>query len=256
MHAGLYMAIFLITLSPWMYRNYHVFSVFGLSSQQGAALYAVAVPSVLAIENHTSFSQEETKNIAGPNEANFAQSDAYTKLAVPILLNHPRSLVLMSVNTMFSFLTYDGVYDVMRQINLYDGMYDILSKAKVDSGIRSGESTLLVLRSSPLAVLKYLVALSTTPLAFILIGRIAWFLITLLFLAGVLRFFRKEQRSIFVATAVSVVAYLMVTTIVVGYTVNYRYRMPVNAVIFTFALYECAILAAISRKKYLAYSSR
>lgn len=255
-HAGLYAAIVLITLSPWLYRNYHEFGVLGLSSQQGAALYAIAVPSVLAIENHTSFSQELNRNIAGPNETNFAQSDEYSKLAIPILVSHPRALVLMSMNTMFSFFTYDGTYDVLRQIKLYDGMYDVLAKAKLDSGIRVGEPTLLVLKSSPRAVLKYLVAVSTTPVAVILLGRIAWLLITLLFVIGVWQYMRKEHRNVFAVAAVSIVAYLMVTTIVVGYTVNYRYRMPVNSIILTFAAYEAGILISLYRRKYQEYRLR
>jgi 4-amino-4-deoxy-L-arabinose transferase-like glycosyltransferase len=255
-HASLYMAIVLITLSPWIYRNYHEFGVLGLSSQQGAALYVIAVPSVLAIENNTSFSKELNRNIAGPNETNFAQSDAYSKLAIPILLNHPRSLALMSMNTMFSFFTYDGTYDVLHHIKLYDGMYDVLAKAKLDSGIRVGEPTLLVLKSSPLAVLKYLVAVSTTPLALILIGRIVWLLITLLFMIGVWQYMRKERRNVFTVTMISIVAYLMITTIVVGYTVNYRYRMPINSIIFTFAAYEAVILISLCRRKYQEYRLR
>jgi len=258
--AGLYVLIFLITLSPWIYRNYQTFGALGVSSQQGAALYAVVVPSVLAIENKTNFSQETIAGVAA-TDSNFVQSAEYFKLAIPILLQHPKAFVLLYVNTAFSFFTYDGIFEVLRYIrfNNFDvdgGMFAVLSHAKISSGIPLGTPTLFLLLSSPLKVLNYLLALSTTPLLFILIGRASWFLITCAFVAGSWRFFFRERQSIYGLTAVSIVMYMMLTTIAVGFTITTRYRMPVNALIFTVAAYEAVLLAAWCRSKFYEYRMR
>lgn len=250
LRAGLYVLVFLLTLSPWLYRNYQTFGVLGLSSQQGTALYVVTVPSVLAIERGTSFAQEYNTTIAGPNEASFAQSAEYSKLAMPILLSYPRALALMSASTAFNFFTNDGIYDVLRHINLDGDMYTILSQAKHDSGIQLGDSTLLVLFSTPLIMVHYMIAISTTPLALVFLGRAFWLLVTITFFMSVWRYLRHKRKNIYALAAVSVVVYLMLTTLAVGFTTNYRYRMPVNAFVFTFAVYEIVILAPWFRKKY------
>ena len=253
--AGLYVLVFLITLSPWLYRNYRTFGALGISSQQGASLYAIVVPSVLAIHNGTNFSQEIIAGIAGPNAANFAQSAEYSKLAIPILLNHPKAFALLYINTAFSFFTYDGIFEVLRYIrfNNFDvdgGMFAVLSQAKLNSGIPLGTPTLFLLLSAPIKVLQYLVAISTTPLLFILIGRASWFLITCAFFAGVWRLLRHERQNIYGLAAASVVIYMMLTTIAVGFTITTRYRMPVNAFIFTLAACGAVLLASWCRKKF------
>jgi 4-amino-4-deoxy-L-arabinose transferase-like glycosyltransferase len=243
LRTGLYALVFLLTLSPWIYRNYQTFGVAALSSQQGAALYAVTVPSVLAIERGTSFAQEYNTQIAGPNDANFVQSAEYTKLAVPILLAHPRALALMSINTATSFFIYDGAYDVLRQVGLEGDMFATLSRAKQESGVQPSTPTLLLL-SQPLVLARFLAELAMTPLVFVLLGRVAWLIITCAFFAGVWRYLRHANGTVIYAkTAVAVVLYLMLTTILVGFTVNYRYRLPVNVFIATFAAYEVAALA-------------
>lgn len=258
--AGLFVLIFLITLSPWIYRNHRTFGALGISSQQGAALYAVVVPSVLAIAHETNFSQETISGVAA-TDSNFVQSAEYFKLSIPILMQHPKALALLYVNTAFSFFTYDGIFEVLRYIrfNNFDvdgGMFAILSHAKVASGIPIGTPTLFLLLSSPLKVMHYFGALSTTPLLFIIIGRALWLLITCAFLAGAWRFLFRERSNIYGLTAVSIVMYMMLTTIAVGFTITTRYRMPVNALIFTVATYEAVLIVAWCRSKFYAYRMR
>lgn len=255
LRVGLYILIFLVTLSPWIYRNYHTFGTLGISSQQGFALYAIVVPSVLAIQNGTNFSQEVAAQVDHPQgDASFTESETYSKLAIPILLNNPKALALLYANTSFSFFTYDGTFEVLRYIrfNNFDvdgGMFSILSKAKTDSGISIGTPTLFLLTSEPMKVLKYLVALSTTPLVFIVVGRAVWFLITIAFLVGAWHFMRKERRNVHALAAICIIIYFMLTTIAVGYTISTRYRVPVNALIFTFAACEIVAWASWFRKK-------
>jgi len=249
-HIGLYVFVFLTTLSPWLYRNYQEFGVLGLSSQQGAALYSIMVPSVLAIENGTDFSQEYNTEIAGPNETNFSQSSEYSALALPILISHPRGLALLSLNTGVSFFIYDGVYDVLHHIKLDNGMFDLLNRLKLDSGIPPGAPTFLSLLSAPFALWHFFFSLLTTPFVFVLLGRLAWLFITLAFLIGVWHIGRTKRQHIYALTAASIVAYLMLTTLVVGMTVNYRYRFPVNAIIFTFAAYGVTASAPWLLKKF------
>ena len=250
MRVGAFVFVFALVLVPWFYRNYQTFGVIGLSSQQGTALYAVTVPSVLAVEHKTSFAQEYNTEIAGPNDANFAQSSEYAKRAVPILLAHPRALMLMSVETAFSFFTYDGTYDVLRTIGLDGDMYAALNHAKLQSGMQPSTPTLFLV-SRPIALLRFMAALMMTPVVLVLAGRVAWLLITLGFFVGAWHSMRRTQEPIYALAAVVIVMYLMLTTILTGFTVNYRYRMPVNALIFTFAAYEVAVLTPWMRKKIL-----
>ena len=75
-------------------------------------------------------------------------------------------------------------------------------------------------------------------------------LVTVAFFMGVWRYARHERQNIYALVAVSVVAYLMLTTLAIGFTTNYRYRMPVNAIIFAFAAYEAVMLASWFRKEF------
>ena len=240
-YTGVYVLVFLLTISPWLYRNYREFNVIGISPQQGSALYTVLVPSVLTIENNTSFKQEFNEllntGVAGPNQTNLVQSKEYAKRAIPILINHPAAFALLSANTALNFFIHDGMLDVLRHVGFTPNE-------------RLRKPALFILLSSPVEFFSLIKKFSTTPMVFVLLGRILWIFITVVFFAGVIRYFRHEKITPHVIIALSLVLYFMLTSLVIGLSISARYRMPVNLFIFSFATYEVLSIAALLRKKY------
>ncbi|MDP3957979.1 MAG: glycosyltransferase family 39 protein, partial [bacterium] len=85
-HAALFAVIFLLVLSPWLYRNYRVFGVIGMTAQPAYNLYVYLVPSVLALERGGSFAEELKKNVpdevASGHVITLANSREYSKKAL------------------------------------------------------------------------------------------------------------------------------------------------------------------------------
>lgn len=225
-----YAFFFLLAISPWLYRNYVNFDVVGISPQKGTALYFVLVPSMLSLENKTSFKQEFqnlTKDLGTGfdlNKLTFANSDAYEKLGVSILKSHPGALTLLSANTGLNFFIHDGMLDVLRHIG-------------ASPKDRLGGPALFMLFSAPGELFGFIKKVFMTPAVLILFGRILWIGITVAFFAGAVRYLRKGKSTPYGILALSLVVYFMLTTLVVGLAVSARYRMPVNVFILLFALY-------------------
>ncbi len=234
-----YALVFLLVLSPWLYRNYHTFGVIGISPQQGSALYTVLVPSVLAIENHTSFKEEFTTllgtGVSGPNLTSVTQADEYTRLAIPILIRHPRGLILLSANTALNFFIHDGMLDVLRHIG-------------VAPRERLGGPALFLLFSSPGELLTVIWHVALTPAILILFGRIAWVCITLAFFVGAVRHLRYERKSPHALVALSLVLYFMLTSLSVGFAISARYRMPISVFVFTFAMLGLPVIVRVIKR--------
>lgn len=253
--AGAFLLIFLLVLSPWFYRNYRTFGVLGLSSQQGAALYGVMVPSVLAIAHHSNFAKEQPIGTDALGATTFTQSADYTKRAFSILRQYPKALFLFGVNMIVSFFTFDGTYDVLHRLNMGTDLYATLTSAKVASGIPVGASTLLAIASSPLSVLRFLFALLKSPVILLLIGRLLWVLITLFFVVGVWQHLRRE-RTIYGAIAILSILYFALITITIGFNIAARYRLPVEPFILTFAGSGVVLVLSWSKTKWYAFRHR
>lgn len=224
-------AVFLVTcaliVSPWVYRNYVVTGSPGLSPLAGVTLYTQLWPSVLSIKNGTSWGVEYHKivdnGVSGPNNASVEESAADAKIAVPLLLQNPVPLAIVSVNTALSFFTHDGVYDVLRHL-----------KIKPDVGF--GGPALFMAIKDPGAFLGLVAHFIATPFVLILIMRIFWVVFTALFVYGAIRYCMRERRPAGIA-AIIIVFYFMLTTLTIGLSVNARYRLPVNVFIAAFAVY-------------------
>ena len=57
-HLLIFLAVFSLLITPWVYRNYKEFGKFGMSAQPAFNLYVYLVPTVLSYDNHTSFKTE------------------------------------------------------------------------------------------------------------------------------------------------------------------------------------------------------
>ncbi len=234
-----YGALFFLVITPWLARNYAEFGAFSLSPQKEVNIYSILVPSVLAIANNTNFQVEFKKILDSgalePNSATFDGTEDYVKMAIPVFLAHPVAFVALNANTALNFFIHDGMYDVLKHVGIRpEQMF--------------GKPVLFVLLTDPGRLLAYIAGVITEPIILILVGRVAWILVTLAFLLGLWRYVRRGPRVYGIFAAV-VVVYFLLTTLVVGLGVNARYRMPANAIIIAFAAYETLALSEIIRRK-------
>ncbi|MFZ3043632.1 MAG: glycosyltransferase family 39 protein [Minisyncoccia bacterium] len=225
---GVGIAVFLLVLSPWLYRNYHEFGSIGVTSEEGVTLYTVLVPSVLAIKNGTSFQQEYTawiaQGIQGPNKATIDLNGQYVRKAIPILLSHPVALTFLTANTSLSFFTHDGMLDVLKKVG-----------ARPDQML--GKPALFLLLSDPMRLLGFIGYYAATPAILILVLRLVWFVTTVLFFLGAVQAMRQQRFTFYTTAAFATVLYFALMTLTIGLTVNSRYRLPVEFLIIPFALY-------------------
>ncbi|KKW40381.1 MAG: hypothetical protein UY89_C0001G0012 [Parcubacteria group bacterium GW2011_GWA1_54_9] len=232
---GVYAAVFLLTIAPWVYRNYVVFGVAGISPQTGVNLYTQLLPTVYSIERGTTFQEEYKALIAagvhGPNEADITEGRKDTAIAVPLLLDHPKGLTLSILNSGWNFFVLDGTFNFLRHIQI-----------RPEEMI--GKPSLVALFSDPAAVSAYILRNLNSPVIFsILLARAMWVSITILFLLGVWRYGKSRGMSSHATVALLIVLYFAATSLLSGFGLTARYRLPVNVFIITFAFYEIAAIA-------------
>lgn len=226
-HAALFIGIFLLVLSPWLYRNYRVFGAVGMTAQPAYNLYVYLVPSVLALERGSTFAEELEKNVSGEissgNTITLANSGEYSRKALLVLKDHPKGLLLSGINSGITFFTHDGLLMVLQHAGL--SLPPLPRPA----------FTLLV--HSPGEFLATVRKFAATPLAVVLIARLWWITVTALFVIGSIIFVRRHGLPAKTAFAFLLILYFLVTTPLNGLGVNARFRMPVAPLILTFAAY-------------------
>lgn len=238
-----YLVVFLLVISPWVYRNYREFHTIGVTSEEGVTLYAVLIPSILALENGTTY-QEEYKTwtatgVKGPNEATINLNAQYVHNAIPVLFAHPVGLALLSGNTLFSFFTGDG-------------MRDFLEHAEVTLDKTLGRKpALFLLLSDPRSLFAVIGYYALKPAILILVLRVFWFIATILFFVGAVRRVRRQGVTMHDLIAFGAIFYFALITLTVGLGVNARYRLPVEFFIIPFAVYEFLYLKDVFFKKKL-----
>src|SRR3989344_2291141 len=103
----LFMGIFMLTITPWLYRNYKEFGVVGMSAQPAFNAYVYLVPSVLSIENKTNFAEElkefVRKDGFDENTITLANSDYFISRSVEVLRQHPVALLKSATNSSVTF---------------------------------------------------------------------------------------------------------------------------------------------------------
>lgn len=235
---ALFLGVFALVLSPWVYRNWTTFGAASVSPQLGTQLYIVLMPSVLSMANGTTFAHEFDTAIANggadPTHADIAQEHAYIAKAVPALLAHPKALAIILANTGLNFFIHDGVFEVLKH-------------AGAKPAVMLGKPALFLLLSDPGKIVGYIGTVIFQPTIFILFARVFWIVTTGFFVYGAVQYLRRHPdiRGVF---AIALVGYFMLTTLVIGLAITGRYRIPVNAFIFTFALYGAATCIAPLRR--------
>lgn len=225
---GMYVALFLLVLAPWIYRNYSVFGVAGISPQTGVNLHMTLLPTVYSIARGTTFQKEfadlEAAGVRGPNNAYITDGGPYAKAAIPLLLEEPKALALSGLNSIWSFFVLDGMYDFLRHIEI--------RPAQV-----IGKPAIAALVTDPAGVVSYFARNIWGPVAFILFMRLVWIGIAVLFLYGAWNYFRLFGLRPAAVLLFSIVLYFAATSVITGYGLTARYRLPVNAFVLMFAAY-------------------
>jgi 4-amino-4-deoxy-L-arabinose transferase-like glycosyltransferase len=236
---AIFAATFILVLTPWLMRNYHEFGVVSLSPQLGEQLYAVLVPSVLSMHNGTTFAEEFrvvlTQGAADPNQARVSDEKLYMERALPILRSHPRALTIVLANTALNFYIHDGVFEVLKRVG-----------AKPTALL--GKPALFVLLSEPGRLFSYMGTILLQPAIFILFARVFWMVVTVFFFTGMVRYIRNPNTKALLS--VGLVLYFMTTTLVIGLAVTGRYRIPVESLILSVAVYGALPLVGKVRRYY------
>ncbi|MBI2120779.1 MAG: glycosyltransferase family 39 protein [Parcubacteria group bacterium] len=216
---GCFLAIFFLVLSPWLYRNYRTFHVFNLSAQVSFNLYTTLLPSVLAIEHHSTFQSEQGKLPPIMQDSLFGAGES-----VPAqILSHPIALVKLAALSAFTFFTHDGMLTFLQSAGVTPSAY--LSKPAI-----------FLILSDPIAFTKTIFGYLHTGMAPVLVMRLFWIALTSCFILGLFHLFYRHLATPGLFFLIILVFYFMLTTMINGLTVNARFRVPVEPIIFMVAM--------------------
>lgn len=240
-HPLIFLGIFLITLSPWFYRNYQEFGVIGLTAQPAYNLNAYLVPSVLSLENGTNFNDEVNKFVtieeSSGNKITLTNSSEYTKKALDVLKIHPIGLLKSMSITIVTFFTHDGMLTVLQHAGYVPDIY-------------INKSAISLLLSSPIEFFEIIFSYIASPFILVLIMRLVWIGITLFFFIGFFQFLKIRRFDIVSLFILIIIIYFVSTSAIGGLGVNARYRMPIDPILFTFSLTGLVYLRDIILTKY------
>lgn len=226
-HLVIFLVVFSLLISSWIYRNYKEFGVIGMSAQPAFNLYVYLVPTVLSIDNHTSFSTEVsnfvTKDNFDANIINLSNSKLYSEKALKVLKEHKIALLKSLGITLFTFFTHDGMLTILQ----YSGITfeNIISKP------------IFFFIIHPVKLLGIISHYIFSPALIIIIIRLIWMIITFLFILGLVMNIKKEILKTYTFFVLIIVLYFAFTTAINGLGVNARFRVPINVFIFSFAVY-------------------
>ena len=224
---ALYGCIFLVIMAPWFYRNYSLFGVWGISAQPVFNLYVYLVPTVLSIDNDTNFATElnnfVTKDGFDVNTINLANQAVFKAKALAELKNHKTALIKSVVVTIITFLTHDGLLTLLQ----YSGV----------TIVNTVHKPAIFLLLHPIDFILTVYQFAKSPAILIIIMRGIWVFISTLLFFGLYKFIKQQGLSINFLLASLIVAYFALTTSINGLGVNARFRVPVEVLIFSFAIY-------------------
>jgi hypothetical protein len=201
------------------------------------------VPTVLAIENGTTFGHEQDalsrRHATTENDIDLATSGGFIIRSLQILGDHPTGLAKAAGMSLVTFFTHDGLLAVLKHTG--QEITARLPGGAVVSAFRS-----------PGQLASSLWDALWSPTILIVLGRLGWIVTAGMFFFGAFRYLRVEHPTAAGTWALFVVAYFALTTVVNGFGVYARFRMPVNVFIFTFALYA---VTGLRRRRLLANTS-
>ncbi len=242
LQAAAFALLFLVILTPWLYRNYRQFGVVGMSAQVDYNLYVYLVPSVLAVEKGTDFQTELNGYVrnheSDPGMITLSNGAYYKDQAVSVLKQHPEALIKLCLISLFTFFTHDGMLVVIQHAG-YPINVGLLSKPALMMLIHSPGKFFIIIKN-----------LVFSPYVLVGVFRLLWILAFLLGIVTLVDSIRNKWCSPQIVSAVFLLAYFALTTMINGLGVNERFRVPVNAFIISFALCGFVLLKDKVSKKF------
>jgi len=241
LHSLVYSLVIIAIISPWLYRNYNYFGKIDMTVQPVFNLYVYLVPTVLSIDNGTSFAIEIDnfvyKRGVSVFDINLANADYYKKQALPVIMEHKLALIKSVFITVITFFTHDGILTVFQ----YSGI-------KIDNIVNTPFIQLLL---RPMELFKAILHYGVSPAIFIIFGRLTWYIISLLFVYGLYKLIVKNEKRIEIILFGLIVVYFAITTSINGFGVNARFRIPVTVIILSFAVNGFYAILSSTNKKFL-----
>ncbi len=229
---AVFLLSFFLVISPWLYRNYQAFGVWGISAQPAFNLYVYLAPTVLAIDNKTDFKTEYEKFVKrenfDENNINLSNSSFYKQQAFDVIKDHKLALVKTAFISSVTFFTHDGILTVLQ----YSGI-------EIKNTI---SKPVIYLISQPFELFRTIVSYSQSPAVLILVARVFWLFVTLLFVVGSAFLCKRDYFRPVIIIAFLIILYFMATTWINGFGVNARFRVPVNVLIFSFAVHGISVI--------------
>ncbi len=158
-----------------------------------------------------------------------ANGDYYKHEAWLVIKDHPAALAQSIGITLITFFTHDGLLTVFQHAGIPIPAVEL-------------KASILQLFRAPSMMFQTAASLVTTPAIFIIIARLIWYVITGLMIGGVVLYIRRNGWTIQVITITLTILYFALTTFINGLGVNGRFKVPVHAFIFMFAVYAATAL--------------
>lgn len=198
LHAGVYIAVVIAILTPWIVRNMYVFGEHGLSTQTPYVLYTNFAPAVRSVALGTDFKHElmtfSTWEERVGAAITFKNADLYADRALEVIRAHPLAAVYVAGKSLITFFTHDGVHALVA---------------------RSGYTL-------------------QTFLPIVILARLFWIAVTIAACVGGIVYF-LGRRSLIAVFCITLVAYFALTSIIAAFGTNPRYRLPIDPIIIAFA---------------------
>lgn len=222
---ALFILVGLATISPWLYRNWAIFSSATLSSIDSVNLYLQQGGSVLAANNNTTLDTEKRKlweelKSEDLDYKNIGDARKIKKKAWSIIFSHKAAFFKVNSLAAWQFFTHDAYYDLAWHLGFYHE--------------RAGPPiTIIDFKNSIIKIPKLLIE---EPLFIIyLLGRAFWILIFLAFLAGVFLSLKSRlnlKRDLFL---ILILGYFLAASVITGYSINARFRLPISVFYIAYA---------------------
>lgn len=224
---ALFILVGLLTVSPWLYRNWMIFGSATISSIDSINLYLQQGGSVLAANNNTTLDIEKKKlweelRQEGLDYKNIGDAKKIKKKAWSIIFSHPTAFLKVNSLAAWQFFTHDAYYDLAWHLGFYHE--------------RAGPPiTILDLKNS---IIKIPQLLTREPLFIIyLLGRAFWVLMFLTFLAGIFLALKSRlnvKRDLFL---ILILGYFLAASVTTGYSINARFRLPISVFYVTYSFF-------------------
>lgn len=226
--ALLFLLFFYIMVLPWYARNYRVFGNFSFTSVQDQVLFTALSPSLVSLRDNVGYPEGQRRFFLqnGFNyfpEVYLDTAGWFRERSIPFILGQPRELMKMSVISVLTFFTHDGVLEFQGNMGWA-------------SSLRGMPHFLDLLFSPWNQKISLITGILKSPALVIVFMRAVWSVIFLSLVFSSIYLIKKKHLNPGLGLFFFICIYFSLTTISNGLAVNSRFRFPINSIILIIAL--------------------